>query len=51
MSSACRATRNVRFFSEMQTRNRGGLTLHWVANPTRQPARSPRAVTVTMNIG
>ncbi len=51
MTSARRATRNVRFLSDRQTRKRGGLMLHWVANPMRQPDRSPSAATVTMNIG
>ena len=49
--SAPLATRNVRFLSEMPARKRGGWMLHWVANPIRQPARSPPAATVAMNIG
>jgi hypothetical protein len=36
----------------MQTRKRWGSMLHCVANPTRQPARSPSAaIVVATNIG
>lgn len=45
------ATRQVRFLSERQTRKRGGSMLHWVAKPSRQPARSSPARVVAMNIG
>ena len=51
MESAPRATRKVRFLSEMPARKRGGWMLHWVANPIRQPASSSPAATVAMNIG
>src|SRR4051794_11463568 len=51
MLSAFIATPNVWFLSEMPATKRGGWMLHWVANPIRQPERSPPAATVAMNIG
>ena len=49
--SAFSATLYVWFLSLMQTMNRGGWMLAWVAKPTRQPDRSPPLATVTVNIG
>lgn len=49
--SAFSATANVRFLSDRHTKNRGGSMLHWVANPTKQPAIRSPAAAVTMNIG
>ena len=40
---AVAATSNVRFRFEMPTYQRGGCMLHWVAKPTRHPAR-PRSL-------
>jgi hypothetical protein len=45
------ATRVVWFLSDRQTMKRGGSMLHWVAKPTRHPALSPAAMTVTTSIG
>jgi hypothetical protein len=42
----------VWFLPESPTRKRGGVMLICVANPIRQPERSPSPATVvTMNIG
>jgi hypothetical protein len=51
MASERAATPEVSLALEMQTQYRGGWMLHWVAKPTRHPARSPPAATVTMNSG
>src|SRR4051812_43447152 len=45
------ATRYVWFLFDSHTMNRPGSIEHWLANPTRQPARSPPAAVVTISIG
>src|SRR5947208_2870834 len=45
------ATRNVWFLFESQTMNRPGSIEHWLAKPTRHPARSLADAVVTMSIG
>jgi hypothetical protein len=45
------ATGTVWLRRERHSRNRVGSMLHWVAKPTRQPARSQPASAVTISMG